>query len=59
MELDPHYVDVAVRRWQEFTGKSACQLGDGRSFDVVSAERLNAPRASSSKSKKPHNHGHG
>lgn len=59
MELDPHYVDVAVRRWQEFTGKSACLLGDNRSFDVVSAARLNAPEAKASKSKKPQNFGHG
>jgi DNA modification methylase len=40
MELEPRYVD-AVRRWQAFTGKAACLLGDGRSFDVVAAERLN------------------
>jgi DNA modification methylase len=59
MELDPYYVDVAVRRWQEFTGKSACLLGDGRSFNVVSAERLNAPQAKSSRSKKRQNHGRG
>ena len=23
IEIDPHYVDVAVRRWQKFTGKTA------------------------------------
>jgi DNA modification methylase len=40
MELEPRYVDVAVRRWQAFTGKMACLLGDGRSFAVVAAERL-------------------
>jgi DNA modification methylase len=40
MELEPRYVDVAVRRWQAFTGKTACLLGDGRSFDVIAAERL-------------------
>jgi len=40
MELEPRYVDVAVRRWQAFTGTTACLLGDGRSFDVVAAERL-------------------
>ena len=40
MELEPRYVDVAVRRWQAFTGMTACLLGDGRSFDVVAAERL-------------------
>jgi DNA modification methylase len=40
MELEPRYVDVAVRRWQEFTGKAACLLGDGRSFEIISADRL-------------------
>lgn len=40
MELDPLYVDVAVRRWQAFTGKAACLHGDARSFDVIAAERL-------------------
>ena len=40
MELEPRYVDVAIRRWQAFTGLYACLLGDGRSFAVVAAERL-------------------
>lgn len=35
MELDPKYVDVIVRRWQEFTGKDATLDGDGRTFDEV------------------------
>lgn len=36
LELDPLYVDVAVRRWQAFTGKTAT-LADGRSFADVEA----------------------
>jgi hypothetical protein len=40
MELEPRYVDVAVRRWQAFTGMTACLLGDGRSFELIAAERL-------------------
>jgi DNA modification methylase len=40
MELEPRYVDVAERRWQAFTGMMACLLGDGRSFEVIAAERL-------------------
>ena len=44
MDLEPRYVEVAVRRWQAFTGKAACLLGDGRSFDVISAERLSVPQ---------------
>jgi DNA modification methylase len=39
MDLEPRYVDVAVRRWQAFTGKTACLSGDGRSFDVIAASR--------------------
>ena len=35
MELDPAYVDVAVTRWQAFTGKAAILDGDGRSFAEV------------------------
>lgn len=41
-ELDPLYVDVAIRRWQAFTGENATLLADGRTFDAVAAERLNA-----------------
>ncbi len=26
MELDPLYVDVIVKRWEEFTGKRAVKL---------------------------------
>jgi hypothetical protein len=40
MELEPRYVDVAVRRWQAFTGLTACLHGDGRSYGVIAAERL-------------------
>jgi DNA modification methylase len=35
IELSPVYVDVAVRRWQEFTGKTATLEADGRTFDQV------------------------
>ena len=42
MELDPAYVDVdvAVQRWQAFTGHEAGLARDGRSFAEVQAERL-------------------
>jgi DNA modification methylase len=39
MEISPAYVDVAVTRWQNFTGGTAILAGDGRSFSVISAER--------------------
>ena len=34
LELDPRYVDVAIRRWQAFTGKEATRVG-GRKFSEV------------------------
>lgn len=39
-ELNPVYVDVIVKRWQEFTGREATLVGDGRTFKQVSEERL-------------------
>jgi len=35
MELDPRYVDVIVKRWQQFTGKQATRESDGKLFDEV------------------------
>ena len=35
MELDPKYVDVVVRRWQEFAGQKAVRESDGVDFDAV------------------------
>jgi DNA modification methylase len=40
IELDPAYVDVAIERWQAFTGEKA-QL-DGRPFFEIKAERKTA-----------------
>ena len=42
MELDPKYVDVAVLRWQSLTGKQATLDGDGRSFEQIKSERMEA-----------------
>ncbi|WP_211286095.1 site-specific DNA-methyltransferase [Roseovarius confluentis] len=39
MELDPAYVDVAVRRWESFTGETATLEEDGRSFDEIASIR--------------------
>jgi hypothetical protein len=46
IELAPAYVDVGVKRWQDFTGEAAVLDGDGRTFDQIAAERL--PQAASS-----------
>lgn len=40
VELNPAYVDVAIKRWQDFTGKQAVLEGDGRTFAEVANERL-------------------
>jgi DNA modification methylase len=42
MELDPAYVDVAVQRWQAYTGKQAVLEGEGRTFTEVASERAAA-----------------
>jgi DNA modification methylase len=33
LELDPAYVDVAIRRWQRFTGRDAIHQDSGQFFD--------------------------
>src|SRR2546423_3664769 len=40
VELDALYVDVIVRRWQTFTGRTAVLNQDDRSFDEIASERL-------------------
>lgn len=39
MELSPAYVDVAVRRWQAFTGRAAVLEGSGQTFEQVAGDR--------------------
>ncbi|ONF43295.1 DNA methylase N-4 [Marinobacter lutaoensis] len=38
MELDPKYVDVIIRRWQEYTGEQARRAEDGATFDELAIE---------------------
>ncbi len=42
VELDPLYVDVAVRGWEAFTGGTAVLGSDGRAFAAAAEERLGA-----------------
>jgi DNA modification methylase len=42
IELDPTYVDTAVRRWQRFTGMGAVHGDSQRSFDDLEREATNA-----------------
>ena len=43
LEIDGRYVDVAIKRWQAFSGKTATLDGDGRTFEQVSADRSAPP----------------
>ena len=36
MELQPQYVDVIIKRWQDFTGQKAIHAESGKTFDEVS-----------------------
>lgn len=45
LEIDPSYVDVAVRRWQTYTGKSAMLVDDNETFELVAERRAAAPVA--------------
>jgi DNA modification methylase len=38
IELDPKYVDVIVRRWQDWTGKQATRESDGVLFDQATSD---------------------
>lgn len=39
MEIDPKYVDVIITRWQEYTGKAAVHVDNGKTFAEVKKER--------------------
>ncbi|BBK33449.1 DNA modification methylase [Stella humosa] len=40
MELDPLYVDAAIRRWQRRTGGIARHAGSGETFEAIEAARV-------------------
>ena len=39
LEIDAKYVDVAVRRWQEFSGRDALHLGTTLTFEEIGLRR--------------------
>jgi DNA modification methylase len=39
MEIDPRYVDVAIRRWQAISGKDAVHVETGLVFEEVASHR--------------------
>lgn len=42
IELNPAYVDVAVKRWQDFTGQDATLEATGETFSALAAKRIAA-----------------
>jgi hypothetical protein len=46
LELNPAYVDVAVMRWQRFTGKVPMLEGTRKCFDAVRSERAETAQVS-------------
>jgi len=40
IEIDPGYVDVAIRRWEKMTGKFAVLRSTGQTFAEVSSDRV-------------------
>jgi DNA modification methylase len=44
LELDPIYIDAAIRRWQIFTKRDAVLAGTDSTFDEVAAQRSSNKR---------------
>lgn len=40
IEIDPAYIDVCLKRWQDFTGEQARLDNDGRTYEQIAMERL-------------------
>ncbi|MGY3508888.1 site-specific DNA-methyltransferase [Bradyrhizobium lupini] len=47
LEIDPPYVDAAIRRWQDVTKRDAILSATGQTFEEVAAERSAATAESS------------
>ena len=45
VEIDPAYVDAAVRRWQTYTGKVAVLAASGETFETLEEQRATPPAA--------------
>ena len=44
IELEPRFVDVSIRRWQEYSGQRAVLIATGESFDEVTVRRASGVR---------------
>jgi DNA modification methylase len=45
LEIDPNYVDVAVRRWQTYSGKPAILAQSNEAFEAIEEQRSAKARA--------------
>jgi hypothetical protein len=46
IEIEPLFVDLAIRRWRAFTGEKAKRESDGAAFDLLAARTLAAEELS-------------
>jgi len=53
MELDPIYVEVAIRRWQNFTGRKAVHDGSGLTFEALAKKRRKSRDSGAKRSSRP------
>jgi DNA modification methylase len=56
LELDPGYVDAAIRRWQAWTGDDAVHEGSGATFDEMS-NAITSSKGNDVPNKEEHEHG--
>ena len=42
LEIEPRFVDLAIRRWQAFSRKDAIHVDSGLSFDELASKRFAA-----------------
>jgi DNA modification methylase len=45
IEIEPRFVDVAIKRWQAFSRKDAIHAGSGLSFDELASKHAEATAA--------------
>ena len=50
LEIEPRFADVAVKRWQAFSGRDAICADTGRSFDEIVSTLASTPLAASAPS---------
>jgi hypothetical protein len=49
LEIEPRFVDVAIRRWQAFSRRDAIHADSGLTFDELASKRFAAPASSLSR----------